>query len=104
MEYKIHVKQIENKVPLSICYLPSADFCYLAVFAIPLAFRRQQQAARDTVARPKFSQGHRCIFADKLRRTKDRDAIREVSFRRGLRPTATALKQLQREGAREREK
>lgn len=31
MEYKIHVRQIENKVPLSICYLPSADFCYLAV-------------------------------------------------------------------------
>lgn len=103
------MKQIENRVPLSICYLPSADFCYFAVSAIPLAFRRQQQPAHGAT-RPKFSQGHRCIFADKLRRTKDRDAIREVSFRRGLRPTATALKQLQREGAqgweewREREK
>lgn len=90
---------MENKVPLSICYLPST--CVTSQSPRFLWSFDDNNNLRSTGTRPKFSRRHRCISADKLQRTKDRagDAIREVSFRRGLHPTATALQQLQREAA-----
>jgi hypothetical protein len=92
---------MENKVPLPICYLFFVDLCYFAVSAISLVFRRQQQLTQHEDKTEVFTGALMHLSADKLQRTKDRasDAIREVSFRRGLRPTATALQQLQREAA-----
>lgn len=77
-------------------------FCYLFVICPPLTFvtsrsprflwQQQPPRAATTTTRPKFSQGHRCIFADKLRHTKDRECNSPSFLSPRLTPDCNCIK------------